>query len=212
MAESLDLMPVENMGMYPRRMWMTHTQLHDLGFRSLGSNCWVDSRALVLEPGGISLGDNVRVDAFSTLSSQGGTIELGHNVHVASGAVVYGAGGVTLASGCGLASGVKILSASDDYVWGNLTNPTMPDELRGVIKAPVRMGEHVVVGANSVILPGSTIGFGAAVGALTLVRGDVDDFQIVSGNPMRVLGRRNRKTLLARHQEFLRHLADKRPE
>ena len=188
-------------------MWMSDTQLQDLGFRSIGSNCLVDSRALLLGTGSISLGDNVRVDAFSTLSSQGGSIDIGHYVHVASGVVVSGAGGVTLASGCGLASGVKVLSGTDDYIWGNLTNPTIPDELRGVITEPVVMREHVVVGANSVILPGATIGFGAAVGALTLVRGRVEDYQIVSGNPMRVLGRRNGKKLRARHLEFMGHLA-----
>lgn len=189
-------------------MWMNSDELVQIGFMSIGSNCQIDSRAMILGPEKISLGDRVRIDAFSTVSSQGGRIEIGNHVHVASSVVIYGAGGVTLATGAGLATGVKVLSSTDDYVWGNLTNPTMPDELRGVTSAPVTLLEHAVVGANSVILPGSTLGFGSAVGALTLVRGRVGDYEIVAGNPMKVLGKRNSKQLTARHSEFLEHLSN----
>jgi acetyltransferase-like isoleucine patch superfamily enzyme len=174
-----------------------------MGFESLGSNCLVDSRAMIYGPEGISLGSNVRVDAFSTVSSQGGRIEIGNHVHIATGVVIYGGGGVVLASGSGLAAGAKILSATDDFIWGNLANPTMPDQFRAVTAAPVIVSEHVLVGVNSVILPGSTIGFGAAVGALTLVKGLVQDHQIVSGNPMRVVGIRNSERLRKRHLEYL---------
>jgi galactoside O-acetyltransferase len=186
-------------------MWINRTDLERMGFMSLGSNCLVDSRAMIHGAEKISLGSNVRVDAFSTVSSQGGRIEIGNNVHIATGVVIYGSGGVSLASGSGLASGVKVLSATDDFIWGNLTNPTMPEEFRRVTSAPVALLEHALVGVNSVILPGSTIGFGAAVGALTLVKGIVRDHQIVSGNPMRVVGMRNSDRLQARHLEYLRH-------
>jgi acetyltransferase-like isoleucine patch superfamily enzyme len=185
-------------------MWISRSDLENMGFMSIGSNCLVDSRAMIYGPEKISLGSNVRVDAFSTVSSQGGRVEIGNHVHIATGVVIYGSGGVSLASGSGLAAGVKILSATDDFMWGNLANPTMPDEFRAVSSAPVVLLEHVLVGVNSVILPGSTIGFGAAVGALTLVKGVVQDHQIVSGNPMRVIGMRNSERMQNRHLEYLK--------
>lgn len=194
---------------YPRKMWLKADELEKVGFGSIGSNCLVDSRAMIIGPEKIFIGHNVRIDAFSTVSSQGGFVKVGDHVHVASSVVVYGAGGVTLATGSGLASGVKVLSSTDDYIWGNLTNPTMPDDLRGVSGAPIVLLEHAVVGANSVILPGSTIGFGAAVGALSLVRGKVEDYQIVAGNPMKVLGKRNSKLLQAKHLDFLERFANR---
>jgi galactoside O-acetyltransferase len=46
-----------------------------------------------------------------------------------------------------------------------------------------------------VILPGVEIGVGAAVGALTLVKKNVQEFTIVGGNPMRVIGSRGRAML-----------------
>jgi galactoside O-acetyltransferase len=196
------------LALYPEPMWMSRADLEQMGFKSLGSNCLLDSRTQIYGPENISLGSNVRIDAFSTISSQGGFIEIGNHVHLATGVLIYGLGGVSFASGSGLAAGVRVLSAVDDFMWGNLTNPTMPDELRAVKSAPVVLHEHAIVGVNSVILPGCTIGFGAAVGALTLVNGHVQDHEIVSGNPMRVVGRRNSKRLLERHAEFLRFVKD----
>jgi galactoside O-acetyltransferase len=170
----------------------------------------IDSRAIILGSSLISIDDDVRIDAFCLVSSQGGEVKIGKNVHIAVGTVIYGAGGVSLGDGAGLSAGVKVLSASDDYVFGHLTNPTMPESLRSVTRAPVDIGSHVIVGVNTVILPGSSIGFGAAVGAQTLVRGKVGEFEIAGGNPMRKLGTRNRSKLMQFHKEYLdwRHSRD----
>nr|WP_216633902.1 acyltransferase [Paenibacillus alvei] len=51
----------------------------------------------------------------------------------------------------------------------------------------VRIGSHVMIGANSTILPGVTIGDHAVVAAGTVVYKDVLPGQMVGGNPMRVI-------------------------
>jgi acetyltransferase-like isoleucine patch superfamily enzyme len=51
----------------------------------------------------------------------------------------------------------------------------------------VRIGSEVMIGANSTILPGITIGNGAIVSAGTLVHKDVPAGSFVGGNPMRVI-------------------------
>ncbi|WP_209121425.1 DapH/DapD/GlmU-related protein [Alkalihalobacillus sp. BA299] len=51
----------------------------------------------------------------------------------------------------------------------------------------VVIGDEVMVGANSTILPGVTIGDGAIVSAGTLVHQDVPAGSFVGGNPMRVI-------------------------
>jgi len=51
----------------------------------------------------------------------------------------------------------------------------------------VRIGSEVMIGANSTILPGVTIGDGAIVSAGTLVHKDVPPGAFVGGNPMRVI-------------------------
>lgn len=52
---------------------------------------------------------------------------------------------------------------------------------------PVNIGSEVMIGANSTILPGVTIGDGAIVSAGTLVHKDVPAGAFVGGNPMRVI-------------------------
>lgn len=51
----------------------------------------------------------------------------------------------------------------------------------------VEIGSEVMIGANSTILPGVTIGDGAIVSAGTVVHKDVLPGTFVGGNPMRVI-------------------------
>ncbi|MCM3714620.1 acyltransferase [Alkalihalobacillus oceani] len=51
----------------------------------------------------------------------------------------------------------------------------------------VVIGDEVMIGANTTILPGVTIGSGAIVSAGTLVHKDVAPGTFVGGNPMRVI-------------------------
>jgi acetyltransferase-like isoleucine patch superfamily enzyme len=52
---------------------------------------------------------------------------------------------------------------------------------------PVEIGDEVLIGANSTILPGVTIGDGAIVSAGTLVHKDVPAGAFVGGNPMKII-------------------------
>lgn len=51
----------------------------------------------------------------------------------------------------------------------------------------VRIGNEVMIGANTTILPGIEIGDGAIVSAGTLVHKDVPAGTFVGGNPMKVI-------------------------
>ena len=51
----------------------------------------------------------------------------------------------------------------------------------------VIIGDRVLIGANSTILPGVTIGNDAIISAATLVNADVPEGCFVGGNPMRII-------------------------
>jgi galactoside O-acetyltransferase len=70
-----------------------------------------------------------------------------------------------------------------------------PAEFRNVQSAPVVFQKHALVGAGSIILPGVTVGTGAAIGAMSLVKQSVAEFTIVAGNPLRTIGERSRHLL-----------------
>ena len=52
---------------------------------------------------------------------------------------------------------------------------------------PVRIGNAVWIGFDSVVLPGVTIGDGSIVGCRSVVAGDVPPYTLVAGNPARVV-------------------------
>lgn len=57
----------------------------------------------------------------------------------------------------------------------------------------VLIGDRAWIGYRAIILPGVSIGEGAVVGAGSVVTRDVKPFQIVAGNPARVIGQRPRQ-------------------
>lgn len=60
----------------------------------------------------------------------------------------------------------------------------------------VLIGDEVMIGANTTILPGVKIGDGAVVSAGTLVHKDVPDGAFVGGNPMRIIYTKDRKSVV----------------
>lgn len=60
--------------------------------------------------------------------------------------------------------------------------------VKSAFTGPVHIGKDVLVGANSTILPGVTIGEGAQVGAMSLVNKDIPPGVFAGGVPARVIG------------------------
>lgn len=52
---------------------------------------------------------------------------------------------------------------------------------------PIKIGNDVWIGANSIILSGVTVGNGVIIGAGAVVTKDVPDYAIVGGNPAKVI-------------------------
>jgi maltose O-acetyltransferase len=55
----------------------------------------------------------------------------------------------------------------------------------------VRIGSRVFIGANSIILPGITIGDDVIIGALSVVTKDIPSKSIVAGNPAKLIRKLN---------------------
>jgi galactoside O-acetyltransferase len=175
--------------------YCTAEELTQLGFHSFGSNVRIDRTCRFYGAEHICIGSNVRIDAYSVLSASEAGLRIGDYIHISVGVTITGGGAVTLEDFCGLSARVALFSSNDDYAGGAMTGPLVPEAFRHVKTAPILIRRHAVVGSGSIILPGVAIGVGAAVGALSLVKRDVADFAIVSGNPLRQIGERARTFL-----------------
>jgi galactoside O-acetyltransferase len=116
-------------------------------------------------------------------------------VHLSAYSCILGGGRTTIEDFCTLSVRCALFTSSDDFSGVGLTNPTLPEDYRSVTSGPIHLKKHCILGCGSVVLPNVTIGQSAAVGALTLVKCDVDDFALVAGTPMRRVGTRKAEHL-----------------
>lgn len=181
---------------------LSPAELDEAGFARLGSNVRIDRSAALFGTDRIEIGSNVRIDCFCVISGGPAPVVIGSHVHLSAGVHIFGSAGVEIDDFCSLSSRVSVFSVNDDYTDGYLTNPTVPEEFRRVTAGAVSIRRHVVIGCGSVVLPGVTIGTGAAVGALTLVNRSVPEFEVVGGVPFRSLGRRDAEKLAEMEGRF----------
>ena len=146
----------------------------------LPKSCMVHPLANIA--GELTAGESCRIDPFVTIT---GRVTLGKNVHVGIGACIFGAGGVEIGDEVSIASGCKIFSATEDADSGMLSNPTITPHYART--APVVIGARAVIGANSVVMPGVSIGEDTQVGALSFVNATLPGGQIYAGIPVRRL-------------------------
>ena len=181
--------------------WLTNKELLEMGFGSLGKNLLLSSKGSYYNTKNIYLGDNVRIDDFCIISAGEGGIRIGRNVHISAFASVVGQAPIDFEDFSGISNKVAVFSSTDDFVKG-MTNPTIPDRFRRLKHLPVRLGKHAVVGSNSVLLPGSELGEGTSVGALSVVRGKLEPWSVYMGNPAKKIMARSRG-IIDLEKEFL---------
>jgi dTDP-4-amino-4,6-dideoxy-D-glucose acyltransferase len=165
------------------------------GFASVGDQVAIDPTARVFGAGRVSVGSNVRIDAFVVLSAGAGGIVIGDYVHIGAHGFLAGSERIQLEDFVALSGRVSLYSSSDEYSGEGMIGPTLPPEVRQVTNAPVTLKKHSAIGAGSIVLPGVTLGEGSAVGAMSLVRDDVGPFEMVAGIPAKRIGTRGRTVL-----------------
>ncbi len=174
--------------------FFSEEELKNVGLKCYGENVKISRNAVLYNPDLLEVGNNVRIDDFTTIS---GKVILGDYIHIAQFCGLYGGTeGIFMDDFSGLSSKVIIYATSNDYSGESMTNPTVPEKYKPTDKnMPVHIGKHVVIGAASVILPGITIGEGSAVGSMTMVIKSLDPWGIYAGSPAKRIKER-KKTLL----------------
>lgn len=175
---------------------MSENLFSDLSkLRHRGRNVIIGKTVRIRYPERVSIGDNVILDDFSYIST---ALEIADCVHVASGAKFIGGPDATIKIGqfSTLAPNVVLAAGSDDYVAG-IASPLVPRQYKGNVEiGEILIGRHCIVGANSTVLPNITLFDGAAVGAQSLVKTNLEAWSLYGGVPARFLKARNQREIL----------------
>lgn len=97
--------------------------------------------------------------------------------------VIDGSGGLVVGAGCDISSGAQV------YTHSSVRRCVSGREFPEVERAPVRIGDHVFIGAGAVVTMGVTIGDHSVVGAGAVVTRDVPAYTVVTGVPARPTAR-----------------------
>ena len=171
-------------------MFLDAWKVQLMGFKSVGSNVLISDKAVFYNPGGISIGDNTRIDDFCLLSGE--DIVIGKNVHLACYVSIIGKGRIELADYSSVSFKSSVFSSSDPYDGSLMTNPTVPEPYRQTYHNAIYIGKHVVIGCHSCVFPGVTVGDGAAIGAMSMVTKRIPDGVIAFGVPAELKRNRSR--------------------
>lgn len=108
----------------------------------------------------------------------GKNITIGKNVFINSGCHFQDQGGITIGESSMIGHNVVLATINHDLE---------PKNDRKNHYAPIRIGNHVWIGSNAVVLPGVSIGDWAVVAAGAVVTKNVLPYTVVGGVPAKVI-------------------------
>lgn len=107
-------------------------------------------------------------------------LTLGAQASIGEWALIYNLGEVVIGDGATVSHRAHLCAGSHDY-----SDPSLP-----LLRLPVTIGAQAWVCADAFVGPGCTVGEGAIAGAAAVVVRDVPPWQIVVGNPAKVIKQR----------------------
>jgi galactoside O-acetyltransferase len=185
-------------------MYYTQLELEDMGFASVGKNVKVFKSSILINPEYIHLGDECQIDDFTHIIA-GSSVKIGKRVHFGCFSSIAGGGEVIIEDYCGVAAGCRLISGSDDFTGGAMTNPCVPFEYRNVIRSFIYMKKHSLLGTNSIVLSSITLEEGATTLAGTLVNKNLEAWKIYAGSPARLVKERERETIQSYEKELIKN-------
>jgi acetyltransferase-like isoleucine patch superfamily enzyme len=160
-----------------------------------GEGVQVYAQALLLKPEAISLGDGTRIDDFTRIEGGMG-VEIGRHVHISSFCSIFAGGGARLGDYSCMAQGSRILTGSERL--DAAMSSVAPNEWRQVHTGISVIDHLAFLGANSVVMPGVSLGVGAVLGAGGVATRPIPAWEVWGGVPARRISLRDPGPLRAR--------------
>lgn len=186
--------------------FLKEDELKKLGLKKYGDDILIGRHVVLYNPELMILGNHVRIDDFTIIS---GVVVLGNYIHISQFCGLYGGrDGIYMENFSGLSSKCSVYAVSDDYSGSSMTNPMIPIEYKPkMISAPVTIKKHAIIGCNSIIFPGVSVGEGTAVGSMSLCNKTTEEWSIYTGIPAHKTGER-KKDIINLESQFVRDIQD----
>ncbi len=158
-------------------MYYNEEELKNLGFDSVGKNTRISKKAVFHGVKHGVIGNNVRIDDFSSLK---GNIKIGNYVHISSFCSISGTGGeIKIEDFCGMSTHCAFFTAIEDFINPTLTSPSISSEFSKIISGDIKMESASKLGASCIVLPNVTIGLGSSASANTIISSNVKEGSII---------------------------------
>lgn len=128
----------------------------------------------------IKNGNHCRSNVYFGIKHQG-TLNIGENNFFNNNVSITSLGKITIGNSCKIANNVVIVDHDHDY----------SNKFVGFRVGKVIIGNHVWIGANSVVLKDVTIGDGSVVAAGSVVTKSIPQNVIVAGAPAKIIKKVN---------------------
>jgi len=148
----------------------------------------------------IEFGKYVIIDDFVLIYAKE-KIKIGNYVHISNFTSITGGNKLIIGDYSAISQGCRVLTATDDFKNWGFGNSTISNRFRNLLSKPINIGKFCIIGANSTILPGVSIGEGATVGANSVITKNLEPWGIYVGNKR--IGWRNKEEVLKNYERFL---------
>src|SRR5437868_1470352 len=134
--------------MLPMLNYLSFKEMVNMGFKNVGKNVKISKKASIYSPKTTKYGNNIRIDDFCLIS---GNIQFKNNIHIASGAKLFG--DIVMHGYNGISPNSIVLQKSDVLTGEFMLGPTNPDKYRKVVGVDtINIGKHAMIATNTVIV------------------------------------------------------------
>lgn len=131
---------------------------------------------------GSSIHMNVFIQGISLRRGECSRLIIENNTSIGRNTLLDIRGGVKIGNNVSVSPDVKIITAQHDL---------QSSDFKYITKE-VKIEDYVWIGTGAIILPGIKIGKGAVIAAGSVVTKNVNDYEVVGGNPCKFIKKRNR--------------------
>tara|TARA_Y100000591_G_C21793111_1_gene677721 strand:+ start:403 stop:909 length:507 start_codon:yes stop_codon:yes gene_type:complete len=164
--------------------FLSNSRLKKLNLKSYGKKIKISPNVTIIGSENIQIGDNVRIDDYTIISAKEGFLKLGSNIHIGGQSYLGCGGGIEIKNDVNIAQGVKFYSKINDYL-----SVKKKDK---IIKGSIKIERNVILGSNTVIIGKTQIKEGTTVGALSLVKHNLNSWSIYAGCPVKFIRKRKK--------------------